>query len=346
MALEVNLSGLDQTGDKHHGTIHHKEHNPNVTGLATFTEPYFEKRTTIVPLLNSTFGADMNQNVTFGGTPEVILDGAGGGWTPTANQGSWNFTDAGKVTITTASNNDNATWDDAGTIDMNSYTAISGKVDLDSYDPLVNSVIVQFGLAGTPLGNSVNLNNYIDTGNFSEQSFVIPKADLGISTLTVDEMIITILRTGGTRPTIKFDDWQIEETGAPATFTYQPDGSQRRKLVALKVMMADNTTIASDYNELLGVTTLTNGVGVTAQSEGNVVFAGNFTRLIDFISIPNSVYDTSVGGTNTWLSVNFPFSGHEVVLSGQDGDNVSLTINDDLSGLSFMRAFVTVTDDV
>ena len=37
------------------------------------------------------------------------------------------------------------------------------------------------------MGNSIDLNDYIDTGNFAEQPFVIPKADLGISYCEVNE---------------------------------------------------------------------------------------------------------------------------------------------------------------
>ena len=65
---------------------------------------------------------------------------------------------------------------------------------------------------------SEDLNDYIDTGNFAEQSFVIPKADLGLATQLLDGMTITMTRLAGTKPTVKFDDIQFEQTGIPAVF--------------------------------------------------------------------------------------------------------------------------------
>jgi hypothetical protein len=179
MSNKVQIVG---DGLKSVEVINKDEHN----GMIVFTEPLHPVLTTVTPLLNVTYGADMNQNITFAGTPEVIFDGAGGGWTGTAIQGNWNFADSGKVTITQATNGSEAKFDDAGTINMSNYTAISGKVDLDTYSPTQNTILVQFGLAGVAKGVSINLNEYIDTGTFTEQSFIIPKSDLQIDNETVD----------------------------------------------------------------------------------------------------------------------------------------------------------------
>ena len=119
-------------------------------GLVVLTKSLQTFTPTLLPFLNDTFGNSMNQNITFSGTPELITDGGSGGteWAGTANQGTWNFADSGKTTITSALNNDNATFDDAGTIDMSTHTAISGLVDLDTYNPTQNTIVIQFGLAG------------------------------------------------------------------------------------------------------------------------------------------------------------------------------------------------------
>ena len=384
-------------------------------GVLVLTEPFRDKLTTVTPLLSETFGADMNQNVTFSGNPELIFDGqstsadtgttssasagnlvdvgqnfettvtvgmgvhnstddtyahvdtvtdnenlaisvdimdnaevyaVGNFWIPTANAGDWDFSDSTKVTITAANSGDSATFDDGGTIDMSGFTAITGKIDLDTYNDSTHSILIQFGLAGVPLGSSVNLNDYIDTGDFAEQSFVIPKADLGISTSTVDEMTITMIRTGGAKPTVKFDDFQIEQTGSPAAFSYRPSSTQRVKLISIKIVFADNVTATSSYNALFGVSALSIGINVIAQSLGKTVFSGNFNRLIDFLQVANSTFEESVGAADSWMSINVPFNDNQVVLQGVDGDNITFTVNDNLSGLAFFRAFVTVTEDV
>ncbi len=229
MAIEVLIGDGEGKGIKAHNHPFKVAGDISHVAVLALTHPFIETEPSTVFFQNSTFGIAMNQNITFGGTPELIFDGGSGGteWTGSIIQGSWNFADAGKVTITTANNGDEAQFDDAGIIDMSGFTAITGLVDLDVYSPVSNSIIVQFGLAGVAVGNSIDLNDFIDTGNFAEQAFAIPKADLGISTVTVDEMTIIITRNGGAKPTIKFDDWQIEETGTPAIFLVPVDTGTR-----------------------------------------------------------------------------------------------------------------------
>lgn len=314
-------------------------------GVLTQTERFLQFNPEVHPFLNSTFGNAMNQNVAFGGSPELIFDGGSGGteWTGTANAGTWNFADSGKVTITSADNSDSATFDDAGTIAMSGHTAITGKVDLDTYNAANNTITVQFGLAGVPLGNSVNLDDYIDTGSFSEQSFVIPKADLAIDDLTVDEVTITIFRTGGARPTIKFDDWQIEETGTPAVFIaadLTPEEGKRFHVTELRLGLADalsstvsdGTALGLSYDKILGVSALTNGIVFQRVQKGKVLFSVTFRQLGDFLSSGSNIVNAISDGTNTFITllVEFP----EPIILDTGGDSfLSFTIADDLSGL-------------
>ncbi len=102
---------------------------------------------------------------------------------------------------------------------MSNFTALTGKVDLDTYNQTNHDMFVQFGFYASGLiGNSVNLNDFIDVGNFAEQSFVVTKEALGLSDNEVDEFTITMARIGGSKATVKFDTFQIEQTGTPAVF--------------------------------------------------------------------------------------------------------------------------------
>lgn len=310
------------------------------SGLVTLTHPFVTFAPTLIPFLNPSFGNAMNQNVTFGGTPEVIFDGTdAGAWTSTAGLGTWNFADSGKVTITLALNLDSATWDDPTTTDMSTHTAITGKVDLDAYIPANNSMIVQFGLAGVALGNTVDLNDFINTGDFTEQSFVIPKEDLGIGELTVDEMTITMTRTGGARPTVKFDDFQIEETGSPVTFTLEPLQTQVFYISDIRIHFADNiaSTLVNgtmpnlSYDDLMGITSpLTNGLVFSQVQDGVTVFSLSFNQLGDFLSAGFVIDNIISDGTNTFLTIIVRFKD-PIVLDGQTDDFLSFTLNDDYS---------------
>jgi hypothetical protein len=324
--------------------------NEKHSGLVTLTKELDNFTPNLIPFLNDTLGNQMNQNVTFGGTPELIHDGqAVGVWTPTANAGTWNFADAGKITITSAENNDSATFDDAGTIDMSGYVAITGKVDLDLYNPANHSILIQFGLAGVAVGNFVNLNDYIDTGIFTEQSFAIPKEDLGIDTLTVDEMTITMFRGGGSKPIVKFDDLQIEQTGSPAAFKVfsgRESDFHTKKVqftfvddytgISTVAGATENATMTQlSYNKILGVDALPVGIVVQIVRDGEVDASFTLRQLSDFHGIGARVVQPLIAdGTNAMMVMELEFSAPVVLkANNQNNSYISVTINDDLSGL-------------
>lgn len=322
------------------GTTQH-----HIPGSVVYNAPLFDFDPTIKPFLNDTFGGALNQDVSFTGTPELIFDGALGGWTGSALSGNWNFNNAGKVTITNANNNNAAKWDDAGTINMANYSAITGKVDLDTYDPTLNTIVVEFGLAGVIVGNTINLDDYIDTANFLEQSFAIPKDDLGIGEEVVDEMTITILRTGGARPDIKFDAFQIEETGTPLVYTVRVPESEVYCINQINYLFIDNvsgiTTVSGatenatvpnlSYNKILGISELTNGIQFVRTQNDVRVININLKNLSDFLSF-SVIADHISDGTNTFLTLSVMLDD-PIILDGKTNDELSLTINDNLSGL-------------
>jgi len=123
------------------------------------------------PFLNDDFGTAMNQNVTFSGTPEIIHNGGTSTqWTGSTIVGTWNFADSGKVTITSANNNDEALFDEETptTVDLTGFTALTGKVDLDIYNDVNNNIIVFFALSGDDVGVSVNIDDFIHLINSTD----------------------------------------------------------------------------------------------------------------------------------------------------------------------------------
>lgn len=317
----------------------------HIVGAVVYQDTLFGFDPTLRAFVNPIFGAAMNQDVSFTGTPELIFDGAGAGWVASIISGAWNFTDAGKVTITSANDNDAAIWEDAGTIDMGLFTALTGKVDLDTYDPGSNSIIVQFGLAGSPVGNSINLNDFIDTGIFTEQNFAVQKADFGLESGTVDELTITILRTGGARPDIKFDDFQIEENGNPLVFTVFVDKEEIFCIQQLDVLIADNITgitpVAGatenatvtnlSFDKFLGLNQLSVGVIFNRVQNEEIVIATRFRDVADimfFSKITNHIAD----GVNSLVTFTVNFED-PIILDGKTSDRLIFVINDNMSGL-------------
>ena len=245
--------------------------------IPVLTEPLRHGGAIGKAFLNDTLGADMNQNITFGGTPELIHDGGdNAGWTGAAGQGSWDFADttdpqadSAHVSITLASNNDIATFNDGGEIDMSNYSAITGQVQLVSYNAN-HDIIFQAQNNGSNVGISIILDDYIDTGVVgSYQSFVIPKADMSLEGETIDELDIIISKGSGARPTIYFDSIQIEETGAPATFRVTPTPGKKLHMSKLIVTIADVGTggTARAYNKMGALSTLSNGVCIESNNK-------------------------------------------------------------------------------
>ena len=325
----------------------------SVVGLVTYTDKLYDFAAEVHPFLNPEFGTAMNQEVSFSGTPELIFDGGTGGteWVATANSGNWNFSDSGKVTITSANNLDSATWDDAGTIDMADMSAITGLVDLDTYNTVNNAIIMQFGLNGVLVGTPINLNDYIDAGNFDEQAYVIPKVDLGITSEVVDEVTITILRSGGTRPNIKFDNLQINEIGDPAVFSVAVNVDEFLCITELVISIAstntgittvsgatENATVPNlSYNKFMSLDELVNGLLFIRTRKGKVGFAISLRSIGDFMGggavITNHISD----GVNSFITLKITYT-EPLVLDGSVGDSLNFVVADDLSGLLKLTA--------
>jgi len=318
-------------------------------GQMVYTEPMLTSLLAGQFLINETFGSAMNQNVAFTGTPELIHNGGDAtGWTGAAVLGTWDFAAAGvgvsggaAVTVTSAINLSTATFNDAGEIDMSGYTAITGQVNLQIYSALNNSILLQFQNNGVNVGVPVSLNDYINTSLLgSYQSFVIPKSDLEIDNITVDELDIIITRSGGTRPTIYFDDIQIEEFGEPLIYTLKPRAGTKLHVNTLEFSWADVGTgiTAFAYNKIGAISTLANGIGVNL-TDSDV--SGVVRNLGDFLSLTGRIVNKIDDGTNTFVTVAFDFKAQEVpiVLDSREARVITVTINDDLSGLLRFTCF-------
>ncbi|MCH8837724.1 MAG: hypothetical protein IIA60_07970 [Candidatus Marinimicrobia bacterium] len=273
----------------------------------------------------------------------------GGEWPGTAVQGGWDF--SGDISIASANNNDQCRFDNPGTSVMSNYVALTGKITLTTWNETLNELLVSFALAGVPVGNSVDLNDFIDTGLLgTQQNFVIPKADLGLTTQIIDEMDMVIVRTGGPRPVFRFDQLQWEQTGTPLVFTATTPADTRFHVTEIRIGLADDVTgiitgstttyptmTGLAYNSLLGVSALSNGIIFARVQEDKTVFAVSLKQLSDFLATGSNLINMVSDGTNTFITllVEFP---EPIILDGSTGDNLSFTINDNLSGLLLFTA--------
>jgi len=349
MSIKFRLEDGDGSGKSAHVRRFSTAKRDDNSGILSLTHPFLKFNPEFHPFLNDSFGTAMNQNISFSGTPEIIHNGGTSTeWTGTVIAGTWNFADSAKVTITGADNNDAASFaeETPTTIDMSGFTALTGKVDLDTYNVNNNGIVIQFDNAGTAVGNSVNLNDFIDTGDFAEQNFVVPKADLGLTTQLLDGMTLTITRSGGAKPTIKFDDIQFEQTGNPAVFKATTPLSTRFHVTeirirvedALSAVLTDGSMPNIDPGAILGVASLTNGIAFSRVQAGKTLFSVLLKNLGDFFATGSNAINITGNATNQGLTllVEFP---EAIVLEGGESENfLSFTVNDDLSALSRFTA--------
>lgn len=326
---------------------HDNEHR----GLVVLTDRLLEFEQQNNYFLNDTFGSAMNQNVTFGGTPEIIHNGGSSvEWTGSAIAGAWNFADGGKVSLTAGDTGDEATFaeETPTTIDLSGFTTLTGKINLTIYNAANNTLSISFDNAGTPVGVSVDIDDYIDTGLIgAEQSFAIPKADMGLTTQLVDGFTVSLSRTGGTKPTMTFDDIQLEETGASAVFVMSTPANTKYYIDAIRLNIVDNvtgiTTVVGatenatmtniSYDAILGVSALGNGIVFKRTQNGIVKESETLHKIGDFLEIGANIVNLIGDGTNTYLTLEIPYK-EPIIMDGNGAENnISLTINDNLSGL-------------
>jgi len=265
-------------------------------------------------------------------------------WTGSAVQGTWNFADSAKITLTSASNNDAATFDSATTAryDWENFTAFTGKVDLDTFSDANHTIVMQFELNGTLVGNSVNLNDFIDTSDFTEQSFAITKVNFGLANGSlVNSLRVTLLRTGGAKPTFKLDDLQLEASGDPAVFSLNVDRGDRFHIEELVFAYADDVDSQDNadasmpnlaYDAILGVSALTIGFTITRSKGGKTLTSATIKTLGAHISAGAKADEPWSDGTNTFVVLRAIFKA-PLILSGDADDTLTITINDPMNGL-------------
>lgn len=272
-------------------------------------------------------------------------------WVGTAVAGTWNFADGGEISITAASTNDQASfandalrvWD----VEDNGFTTLTGKVDLDIYSELNNDILVYFDFDGTARGDQISLNGFIDTADFGQQSFAIPVATFNFGGDTeINGMTIEIIRSGGPRPTIKFDDIQWEEIGASVEYTTRIKRGERFHVTEIRFALADNetgvVTVAGDtenhsipnlaYDKILSISALSTGIVFKRVQDGVTLFSVTIKQLGDFLTTGSNIINLISDGTNTFFTLLVVFP-EAIVLDGATNDFLSLTINDDLSSL-------------
>jgi len=330
-------------------------------GVVAYTEPWFDGLSDSFPLLNDTFGNQMNQNATNAGSPQAIHDGTDSvAWTGTNVAGSsvtfdsTTQADAGTKSVEVAAPSVGDVWQFAkgSTFVSTSYAAVTLRVYVDSGWGVGDEVSVygyDTSLAST-LTNVVLLNDYIDTGlTGAWQSALIPWVDLGIptsGTFEFDAFRMELVSKQGAAPTFYIDTFQaVTGTDAYAFVTDTPFGQEFHvhSIVvsiadALAGTLTDGTMPGLAYDDILGVSTLNFGIKLRQRRNGVIVFNVVIRSIQDLLAMGFQLTNVMSDGTNTAVIATLPFPTTPLILAGGPGDRLEVLISDDLSGLLEFKA--------
>jgi len=319
--------------------------------LVVATRPLKTYTSELKVFTNASYGSDMAQNVTFGGSPEEVHDGTDNSyWTGSALSGTWvfNSTDQSKtgtksIDATATANGQTAELAKGSSLSLSGYTALSGYIYLSAWDDRgTKDIELELWTTTAQVGVTVSLRDYIDIGVIgSWQAFVVTVSDFGAVGQSISAMRITTIDLGpGAAPDYYLDDLQFEETGSPLVYEVAPDPGTWFTVDTLRITMADNvaSTVGNGtmpglaYNAFLGVAALTNGIVYQRVQAGAVTKANIARQLSDWLRFPKAHVDAISDGTNTMITICMPYAYPEV-LRAEHNDKLRMIVQDNLSGL-------------
>lgn len=310
---------------------------------------------------NPTYGTQLNQNIAFGGTPEEIHDGTDNTyWTASTIFGTWDFastdqayTGTKSIDGTETKQNHTAQFAKGSNITVANYTAITGWIYIDDIPKPNLAKINIYGWdtgTSTQQGIAIDILNYVDKGvNDTWQKFSIPLQSMNLVTGTIDAIRIQVIDD----PNYYLDDIQIEETGIPQEYKLEPsintwlfiDNINLFFVDAYAGTLADATMPNLAYNQILGVTQLTNGIIVKYVEDGITSYSYTPKNLFELQLMSFHIIDLYSDGTNTALKLSMTLR-NPIILHYEHEDYLSLTISDNLSGLIDFRATCNCREEI
>lgn len=324
---------------------------PGISGLVTLTQRLVERQAQVVPLANDEYGVAMNQNVGFGGTPLLIHDGEDSvAWTATniigtdMDPNSNNRAQAGTQSIRVNSPNLSDVWEiDKGSSQaLSSYTTISMFINVNRRWTNGDSVELYGWDGSSEVGIRVKLEDYLDFLEYDVwHSVIIPLTDMDLAGETITGLRMQLVGTQGPTPDFFIDELYLQETGAAILFKAGAPTHTRYHVTKFIITIVDNiastladgTMPALSYDDILGVSTLTNGIVLSHVVGGVPIFQIPFNSIADFFALGFDLKTCISDGTNTLIVLEMTFQEPLVIHGNNDNNYVAITVQDNLSPL-------------
>lgn len=350
--IATELQGTNQFGNEVKAKMHKRN---GTTGPVVFNEPLYEWITVFIPALNNTFGSEMAQDFSFGGTPVGVHNGLDSVfWTATnisGNKFSFNSaeqfnTGAASIKANRPAVNNVMQMDNGSDIDLSNYVALTLYIFVlnnwasgDSYQ------LYGWDTAtGTQVGDAVFLEDLFNESEFNEwHKIAIPLERMSLEEATVDAFRIECISTQNQSPVFYIDDFQIEETGNTQTFSLEANEGfllEINKVIfsivdGLDTRLADASTLNLSYNKFMALNELDTGLLIQNVKNGEIQFGGVFKTVGSFIKSGYELKNVISDGTNTCITLESDL-GTPVVVDSRTNDSLNFALSDDLSGLETM----------
>ena len=357
MSVEVEIK--DGTGTNGKAKVVSKAHGPGVQVYTSDINPLGFQSAFFT---NETYGSELNQDATVGGTPDIVHNGTDSvEWTGSSIVGTWDFASTTvahsgtkSIDATATVNNDVAQFAKGSNLTIANYVSLTGWIYITSFPTSGTKHINIYGWdTGTAaqVSATLNIDDYVDTTILGTwQKFSIPFADFAFTSTTLDAVRIrTVDIGGGQAPNYYLDDIEFEETGGPIIFSVGPERGEIWRITHLTYTLVDayagtvtNGTMQSiPYDGFLAVPKLVTGSNIRRIQYGEARFTATFKNMIDYIVTPAPKTITSGSdGINTWVRLEAEFP-HPIIFDGTKGDKYEFVVNDDLSGLILYKGSVS-----
>lgn len=344
MGTPVRVKGSSKRGETLE--VEMSQRNGHPSGAVVYATTLEDFDLQYAPFVNETYGTAMNQDVAFGGTPEIVHVGTSDGvyWTGSnivggkANFNSGDRAYAGSVSvkINNPALNDIWQFNKGSYVTTSNYTAITGFINIDKDWSAGDSISLYcWDVAGSNIvGNEVFIEDYIDEFSFDTwQSISIPFQDLGLVSTDFDAIRMGHpSKGGGKSPKFYLDNIQVEQTGTPIIFKTDTPTNVNYHIDKLVITLIDDVTGGLSYDKLMGLTTLTNGANLQHIRKDKSQFSLSIRQLSNLLGVGFKITNQQDDGVNTIITLEQDFK-KPLIIKGGTTDYLSITITDDLGGL-------------
>jgi len=356
--IQTEIRGADKEGvDRKVGT--HSRYREN--GMLVYTEPRHVPLAKFLPLINTENGAAMNIDAGFSGTPDNVHNGIDTVyWTGSNIIGSsvtFNSTDTGtgwptdgtrSVYVNGPSLNDVWEFDKGSSLDLSGYVAITMQIYIDRRWNGADSVEIYGWDGSAEVGIRAKLEDYMNETNYDvAQSITIPLTEMELESSSITGLRMEFVANTGTSPEFYLDQIQVQQSGGDVE--YRTFHNVERQFSASKFVIsivdALNPAVTNiggmdplSYNQLLGVSSLSNGILLRSIIDGEIDFSGRLYNLQDFLRVGFKISNSMSDGTNTAITLEQDLVTPLIIEGPQSRNYISMSISDDLTGLLDLRA--------